>query len=423
MKFYDIRRLKSESLVLNFENGRLEKPKYVSIKSKAFRVLKNGFWGFFEGDVDDREGLEIAERLAAFEGDSDVLEISSRGDFKLKVKKDPKDISIEEKISLLKDLYTIIRADSVKISYMENKRVFEYVDSCGNECNYEVWRCGVVIFAVAKDKSLQAYSRRLLKVGGFEVIDESYEIAEDVSEVISKLVNAKSPPSGEMNVVLDPSLAGVFIHEAFGHSAEADHVLQSSTVLKSKIGEKIGSEEVDIYDDPTIPEFGFYPFDDEGVRAEKHILVENGILKGFLHSRETAKKLGGNPGNARADGTSFPIVRMSNIYLAPKDWKFDELLEECKSGVYLVGTRGGETDPATGFFQFSAQYGYIIRNAEICEMIRDVSLSGNTLEILRDLKIGNEVKFDPGFCGKAGQYVPVSDGAPHVICKAIVGGA
>ncbi len=424
MKFYDIRRLRSETLSLTLENGSLEKPRFVVSESKAFRVLKNGFWGYFEGNVSDEEGLRRAERLAVFSGSSDVLETAAKGSYEMKVKRDPRNVTIEEKIELLRSLESLLEvAKSSRIAYFENRRVFEYRDSCGSEVRYEVFRVGVSVFAVAKGKSLQAYSRRLMKTGGFEVLDGSEAIATDVNEVLDKLVDASPPPSGEMRVILDPALAGVFVHEAFGHAAEADHILQGSSVLKGRIGERVGCEEVTICDDPTLHEFGFYPFDDEGCEAKRKYLVKDGILIGYLHSRETAKKLGGEPGNARADGTSFPIVRMSNTFIAPGEWKLDELLEECRSGVYLVGSRGGETDPATGYFQFNAQYGYIVRNGELAEMIRDVSLSGNTLEVLRNIKIGDDLSFDPGFCGKSGQLVPVADGAPHVLCVATVGGA
>jgi len=111
---------------------------------------------------------------------------------------------------------------------------------------------------------------------------------------------------------------------------------------------------------------------------------------------------------------------MSNTYLDRGDYTMDELLESAE--VYLIGSRGGETDPATGYFQFNAQYGYFVKDGEICEMIRDVSLSGNTLEILKDVRIGKDLKFDPGFCGKNDQLVPVSDGSPSILIKALVGG-
>ncbi|MCS7121344.1 MAG: TldD/PmbA family protein [Archaeoglobaceae archaeon] len=421
--FYDIRRIASENFSINIENGKIEKPKIIRSYSKAFRVLKNGFWGYFAGNVNDDEGLKLAEKNAFFSGDSEILEVKNDGNYEMKVKIDPRDVPTEEKIAFLKDLNSIISADSVRISYFENIKTLEYEDSCGTSVSYKVFRCGIVLFAVKKEFSIiQSYSRKLMKAGGFEVLKNAENLAREVNEVISKLLKAKTPPGGEMNVVCDPSLAGLFVHEAFGHAAEGDHVLQGSSILKDKIGKRIACEEVNIVDDPTIQEFGFYPFDDEGVKAKRTVLVDKGILKSFLNSRETAKKLKEEPGNARADGTAFPIVRMSNTFIEPGNWKIDELLEECKNGVYLAGSRGGETDPTTGNFQFAAQYGYIIKNGEIFEMIRDVSISGN-IEILMNVKVGKELNFDPGFCGKAGQFVPVSDGAPHILCRAIVGGS
>lgn len=423
--FYDIREVETQSLTIQLENGRVEKPKFDHSTSKGFRVLKNGFWGIFEGNVDDNEGIKLAERNAIFKADSAVLEEASKGRFEMRVKRKPEDVPIEEKVELLRDLERIIRdvCISTKIVYLENRRMFRYRDSCGSEVEYIIYRTGVSITGIGKGKTLQFFSRRLMKAGGFEILDNAADKAEEVREVLPKLVNAAAPPSGEMKVVMDPGLAGVFIHEAFGHAVEADHVLQGATVLNGKIGEVVADESVNIYDDPTLPEFGFYPFDDEGIKAERKAIVERGILRSFLHNRETAKKLGGKPGNARSQGVDVPIVRMSNTFLQPSEYSFDELLEECRNGVYLVGSRGGETNPATGYFHFNAQYGYIIRNGEISEMVRDVSLAGNTLEILRNIRIGNDLDFDPGFCGKAGQLVPVSDGSPHVLCLATVGGA
>ncbi|MEM1579081.1 MAG: TldD/PmbA family protein [Archaeoglobaceae archaeon] len=419
--FYDIREVEIEFLSLSLENGVVEKPRITSFKSKCFRVLKNGFWGVFEGNVSDETGLKEAEKNLIAEGSSEVIEIDSHGRYEMKAKENPKNIDIEQKVRLLKELHTAIKAESVKISYMESFKVLHYRDSQGNEIEYSVPRIGVSIIAIGKGETLQFISKRLMKPGGWEKLKNVYELAEEINDVLPELLKAKAPPSGEMNVVMDSQLAGVFVHEAFGHAVEADHVLQGASVLSGKIGEKIAGENVTIIDDPTIEEFGFYPFDDEGVKARKKILVEKGILKGYLHSRETAKKLKGEPGNARSEGVSFPIVRMSNTFLEEGDFSFEELLELCKNGVFLIGSRGGETNPATGFFQFSAQYGYLVRNGEMGEMIRDVSLMG-TLEVLKNLKIGKEIKFDPGFCGKAYQTVPVADGAPFVLCRATVGG-
>ncbi|MEM4540114.1 MAG: TldD/PmbA family protein [Archaeoglobaceae archaeon] len=420
--FFDIREVEVESLTLLMENGVIERPKITQFHSKSFRVLKNGFWGVFEGLISDSEGIRMAEKNAIIKGDVEILDVESKGEYEFKMKIDPRDISIEEKLNLLKELNKSILTETKRIGYIESFKRFEYRDSCGNEVRYTVPRIGVSIVAIGKDESLQFISKRLMKSGGWEKLERVFELTEEINEVLPKLLKAKTPPSGEMNVLMNPELAGVFIHEAFGHAVEADHVLEGASVLSGRIGEKIAGENVTIVDDPTIEEFGFFPFDDEGVRARKKVLVENGILKSYLHNKETAKKLGGDPGNARSEGVAFPIVRMSNTYLKAGDLEFEELLELCKNGVYLVGSRGGETNPATGYFQFSAQYGYIVKNGEISEMIRDISLMG-TIEILKNVELGKEIEFDPGFCGKAFQTVPVADGAPPVLCRTKVGGA
>jgi TldD protein len=420
--YYDIREVEAEVLTFTIENGIIEKPKITHFHSKCFRVLKNGFWGVFEGLVSDSEGLKLAENNIIAEGSAEIMEVKSGGKYELKPKIGPKDISIEEKTNFLRDLDKSIKTNTKRVGYIESLKMFEYRDSCGNEVSYTVPRIGISIVAIDKGESLQFISKRLMKPGGWEQLKGAFELVEEVNEVLPKLLKAKSPPSGEMNVLMNPELAGVFIHEAFGHAVEADHVLQENSVLAGKIGERIAGENVTIIDDPTIEEFGFYPFDDEGVKANRKVLVENGILKSYLHSKETAKKLGGYPGNARSDGVAFPIARMSNTFLQKGDLEFEELLELCRNGVFLIGSRGGETNPATGYFQFSAQYGYLVKNGEISDMIRDVSLMG-TIDILKDVKLGKEIEFDPGFCGKAFQIVPVADGAPMTLCRTKVGGA
>lgn len=423
--YYEIRELNSYSFQISLEDGTLEKPKFSQFSGKSFRVLKNGFWGYYVGNVSEREGLKRAEELAVYRGEGEVDERAFSGEYIFRPKIPLEDVDFEEKVRLLRDINERLVADGIvsrRVVYIESVRRVRVANSEGGEVYYEVPRCGIVMQAFAKGKTLQFYSDRVMRVGGFEVAESALENAEEVARIAVELSNASSPPSGKMNVIMNPSLTGVFIHEAFGHAVEGDHVLQNATILKGKIGEVVADESVNIYDDPTIEEFGFYPFDDEGYKAEKKTIIENGVLKGFLNSRETARKLGGNAGNARSDGLEIPIVRMSNTYIAPGDYSLDELLEITRNGVMLHGSRGGETNPATGYFHFNAQYGFRIENGEVGEMIRDVSLSGHTLEILRNIKLGKEISFDPGFCGKAGQLVPVSDGGPFALVRAFVGG-
>lgn len=427
MMFYDVRILKSRTLRISLENGRVERVKFDESFGKAFRVLKNGFWGFYSTNDDIRveEGLSRATKNVVGKNDCVVSEIEPyEGRF---VKRNSsEDVPIEQKIELMREVEKTLKDEhiaSTRVVYIENTREFSYEDCNGVRVEYVVPRTGMVVQAIAKGRSLQFLSKKILKPAGFEIFgDNVFEMAEEIRDTLRDLVNAKGAPSGKMNVVVDPTLGGVLVHEAFGHAVEGDHVLQGSSVVAGMLGKRVANENVYVYDDPTLMEFGFYPFDDEGVRAKRRVIVEAGILKSYLHSRETSAILGGIPGNARAQGLDFPIVRMSNTFMEEGDKSFEELLESAREGVYLIGSRGGETNPATGYFQFNAQYGYTIRKGEIGEMIRDVSLSGKTLEILKNVEIGRGLQFDPGFCGKSGQLVPIADGSPPMLIRAIVGG-
>ena len=154
-------------------------------------------------------------------------------------------------------------------------------------------------------------------------------------------------------------------------------------------------------------------------------MVKDGKLISLLNSRETSSKLDmTSSGNARSIIADQPIVRMSNTFLEPGDMEVDELFEGIDYGMYLKGSRGGQVDTGKGIFQFNAAEGYLIENGEITTPLRDVSLSGNILETLKNIDaIANDFKLSVGFCGKGGQTVPVGDGGPHTrILNSLVGG-
>ena len=182
-----------------------------------------------------------------------------------------------------------------------------------------------------------------------------------------------------------------------------------------------------LVDDATIPRgFGSFPIDDEGVPTTRKTLIRDGVLSDFILNRETAAELSMNPnGGARAQSySSSPIVRMSNTMIGGRDLSFEELIEDIQYGVSAKGTKGGQVDTVRGSFQFSAQQAFLIEKGEITIQLRDVSLSGMTLEIMKNIDgVGKDEKLgDPGFCGK-GQMVPVGDGGPHIrIRNVVVGG-
>jgi TldD protein len=437
-EFYDLRILRGSRTSIAFDNGKLEEVLESPFQGAAVRALSGGAWGFVTTDAVDglKEEIEQASRIAEKIRRSEGLKLArvpapSIRSFKSPVKKKPRDLSLEEKVELCREIENAARlqmVSSTHAAYSEMEINLHYSSSEGLDLTSEMTRTGFVISAVAQDGGLfQSSGEGRAGVCGLELFDreDPFALAREVGQTAVALLKAAAPKGGSFPVVLDQELAGVFIHEAVGHAAEADIVMEGGSCLEGLQGQQIGSDLVTVKDDPSMMQNGYYPFDDEGSPAQETVLVERGVLKNYLHSRETAGRMGGVPRNARSQGTDRPVVRMSNTYIANGEWKQEEIFEELKEGIYLLGSRGGQVSPAEGVFQFNAKRGFIVKGGEKGELLRDVSLSGKTLEILRRIRaVGDDLKHSSGRCGKAGQLVPVSDGSPHLLIEeATVGGA
>ncbi|MEM0208165.1 MAG: metallopeptidase TldD-related protein, partial [Thermofilum sp.] len=215
----------------------------------------------------------------------------------------------------------------------------------------------------------------------------------------------------------------------FGHLTEGDGIFAGSSPLVGRLGEKLASEQVTIVDSG-YDERGGYVFlaDDEGVPTRRTVLVEKGILKGYLHSRESAALTGMEPtGNGRAQSFEHDvIVRMRNTFFEAGDWKEEEIIADTKNGLLLDKPAGGQVEE-DGTFTFNARIGFIIENGEIKQPVRDVVLAGNILEMLRYIDaVGKNVEISTspfGGCGKWGQWVHVGDGGPTLrVSRLLVGG-
>lgn len=441
-KYADIRKGTGWGTSISFNNDELEEA-VTSMETKTgIRVLEHGNWGFYSmgGDANIKDGgrkaLELARHISHRKKGERKLApvpiINTREG--LKAKKDPRDIDIDHKVEILKDLISQFRdhdwINSVEVALSDSVEKMNFFSSQGSEIEY--YQSSVLISAnitARNEGGISSYSMRYGGVGGYELMDPEIitERGNLAIKSLGNLQNAIAAPSGKFTVIADPDLAGVFAHEAVGHASESDLVTSGESILQGKMGEKVGSELVSIFDDPTMEgEFGSFVYDDEGVRAEKKILIENGVLKQFLTDRENAAKLGVRPnGSARAQGpTRPPMVRMSNTYIANGESSFEELVEDISSGIYLKGSRGGQVDTFGGMFQFNATEGFLIENGKITKPLKDVSLAGSTMETLNSIDaVANDIASGgPGFCGK-GQTVPVSNGGPHIRIKnAIVGG-
>ena len=283
-----------------------------------------------------------------------------------------------------------------------------------------------LVATARQDDNVQRAADGLGVPAGYEKMLGLDDLAHRVAQRAVDLLSAETGVGGVYPVVCDPRLAGVFIHEAFGHLSEADFVYANSQAQEMMVlGRRFGREILNIVDDGTLPGLrGTHPYDDEGTPTQRTELVREGLLTGRLHSRETAARMGEAPtGNARATGYRYPpIVRMTNTFIEAGDTSFDDMIADIELGVYACDAIGGQTMLEN--FSFSAGHGYMIRNGRIAEMVKDVVLSGNLFTTLQNIDaIGNDLVFSNlGTCGKGQGGLPVSTGAPHVRIQGVVMG-
>ncbi len=245
------------------------------------------------------------------------------------------------------------------------------------------------------------------------------------------LVNLDSTPApaGEMDVVLGPGWPGILLHEAIGHGLEGDFNRKETSAFSGLIGKKVAADGVTVIDDGTIQDRrGSLTIDDEGTPSERTVLIEDGILTGYLQDRMNARLMGMAPtGNGRRESFAHqPLPRMTNTFMLAGEAEPDELIGRVKSGLYAVNFGGGQVDITSGKFVFSASEAYRIENGKVTAPVRGASLIGNGPDVLtRVAGIGNDMALDPGIgtCGKAGQGVPVGVGLPTLLIEGLtVGG-
>jgi TldD protein len=428
---------------LTLKEERVEAAKQGIENGVAIRVLVNGAWGFasvgsFNGAILD-DAVSDACRMAklASERLKTPIKLAAAKVIEDRVvakpKKNPANVIMEDKIRTAAEVNKAIlgfdgRIKSCSVDYVDLMGSSFFVNSEGTNVEQDKLYVWARITASAQSGGVFTSSREEIgSTAGYELFDE--QVPEVLGAKVAKLaieqLNAKSPRGGKFPVVLGPNVVGAFVHEAFGHLAEADLAL-SGGILADNFGKKIGSNLVTFYDDGTVEgAFGAFKYDDEGIPSHKTLLIKDGVVTGLMHNRETAQKFNSQPtGNARAEDFRVePIIRMRCTYMAPRDRTFEELIENVKSGYYFKSFRGGQAN-LDGTFQVGIQEGYEITNGELGAPVRNASISGNTLETLHKVNaVGKDFLLDPGRCGK-GQIAFISDGGPHIkISEVVVGGS
>ena len=378
-------------------------------------------------------GGERTIALSRREGRPLVLDKSSN--HLLRIERDPEGISVGEKVSIVKRANDVAwkmdrHVRQARVLYRDFTQSLSIANSEGILTKGQ--RKGLV-FSVqvvcAKEDVLQTGYEPAGGTMGFELFD--LHPPENVAQVAAKrsllMLSARKAPAGRMPVVLSSEAGGTMIHEAIGHGLEADLAQQGLSVYSKRIGEKVASPLITVVDDPTLPQKrGSYAFDDEGVPSRRTVLVEEGVLKGYLYDRLTALKDGvESTGNGRRQSyQDKPIPRMSNTMILPGKMSAEEIIRSVEKGLFVKKMGGGQVNTVNGDFVFEVSEGYLIEKGSVGEPVRGAILTGNGPQILKEIDMmGNDLGFGIGTCGKDGQGVPVADAQPTLrIPEMVVGG-
>ena len=411
----------------------------------GIRAFSGGAWGFAATNILTQASVKAAAASAAkmakaarakakvkFEI-SDVKAVRAREEYKAKEKFT--EVTTEEKLEYVMSQDKAMRTLDKKITstnarYDDLEAVRVVANSFGTLTHTtERWLISMCGAWAKSDGIVQRGHASNGSVGGYELMrsEASQNLGRQAAEQAVRLLDSKPPPAGKFTVILDHKMTGLLAHEAFGHACEADAVIAGASVLEGKVGDMVAGKGITMVDDPTVSNtFGYFSYDWEGVKAKKHVLIEDGELKGYLHNLESGSRMGlGSNGAARSQAyNSPPIIRMSNTYIGPGDWKKEELFEGLKHGMLIEGAQYGYVEPAKGQFMFKGDEAYEIKDGEVGQRFRDASISGLILEVLKnvDALADDFVLTDAGYCGKGGQEARTTDGGPHIRVKNLVVG-
>jgi TldD protein len=346
----------------------------------------------------------------------------------------PGGAGFEERIALLRRADGAARAHDARITQVTCalRDADREVTIANSEGVLETDRTSYVtlgVQAVARDGALiQSGYKVWSETSGYEMFDRCTpeSIAVEAARVAALQLAARPAPAGTFTVVLSSKAGGTMVHEACGHVFEADFIEKGLSVYAGRLGERVASDLVTVFDDGTMPQMrGTNRVDDEGAPVTNALLIERGILHGFLTDRKSAKALGlPRTGNGRRETyRNLPLPRMRNTCIAPGTTPPEEIVRGVKRGIFVADIGGGEVDIVAGNFVFSCREAYMIEDGIIGEPIRDATLTGNGPAILASIDaVGSDFGFNSGTCGKDGQSVPVADAQPTIRIPAIVVG-
>lgn len=353
-----------------------------------------------------------------------------------KIKRYPSDVSIDEKVDLLKRADKAAREydeeiKQVAVRYQDYVQTVWVANSEGTFVQDTRVRTRLAINSVAmNDETKQSGFNGPGGHYGFEFYTDVINVEEEAREasrIAKTMLHADECPSGQMPVVIDNGFGGVIFHEACGHSLEATSVAKGASVFTGKKGQKIASELVTAIDDGTIPNaWGSAEYDDEGNKQQKRVLIKDGILNSYMIDKLNGLRMNDTPTNSgRRESYKFaPTSRMTNTYIANGESTFEEIIAATEYGLYAKKMGGGSVNPASGDFNFAVGEGYMIRNGKIAEPVRGATLVGTGSEALMKVDmVGNNLLTAQGMCGSASGSIPTDVGQPTIrVSEITVGG-
>jgi len=447
--YSEVRIENSENNKIIFKNGNVEIVDSTRTIGLCIRILKNGSLGAaFTNDFNSskiKKTVNNAIKMANSSGKNlkkpTTLskESVNKENYEVKEKIKLKNVTLEDKIKELVELDKDIVSTKLDIparffEFSDEIREKYYINSDGSFIHTKIPRVGIeYLISLVSNGSSQQRMFQLGGTGGWEVF-KNWNLNERIiseTKTLSNVLKAKKSPKGIFDVVLSPELIGIASHESCGHPCEADRILGreaaqagESFITKQMLGKRIGSEIVNLVDDPTLKSsYGFYLYDDEGVEANRRFLIKEGIINTFLHNRETASEFGvkSNASSRSSNWSYEPIVRMANTFVLPGNHNFDELID-VKKGVYIKSYMEWNIDDKRFNQRYVGLEAYLITNGKIGSLIKRPVIELTTPILWHSIDaVGKDLDFTAGTCGKSEpmQGVPVWFGGPHVRLKNI----
>lgn len=431
------------------KNGTAEPVNLTRKLGVGIRVIVDGAMGFASTNSLEQPDVNSAVESAVRTAKASRRLIASptrlseekswEDDWEAKMNIDVRSVPPEQKFELLFTIEKSLAQENVHVSLPSRLLVFEedlvekyYVNSEGAKLRGFIPHVGLLFILTASEPgkgTLQRY-RQEAQTRGWEAVEDwkPKEIAADEASTLGRILREGVPsPKGEVDVVLGSEVTGIICHESCGHPQEADRILGreaaqagESYIKPDMLGQRIGTENVTIIDDPTLPNsYGFYLYDDEGVKASPRTLIKEGVISSFLHNRETAAELGvaSNAASRSAAYDREPIIRMGNTYMKPGDHSLEELIEGVKHGVYMKNFMEWNIDDRRYNQRYVGLEAYLIEHGEITSPVRNPILEVTTPGLYGSVDaVGKEMEFAGATCGKGDpmQGAPVWTGGPPI---------